>query len=568
MKINLQKWPFITAIIILGSILTNAQSTTFDFAKRIGGIGDDEGISIAIDGAGNLYSIGTFSGTVDFDPGIGVYNLISAGGSDIFIIKTDASGSFIWAKSIGGANDDIGYTIAVDVSGNIYSSGWFSGTADFDPDTRIANLTSNGVEDIFISKLDNTGNYDWAINIGGTLSDQGVDIKTDRSGNVYLTGIFSSIVDFDSGASTVQLISNGGYDIFILKLNSTGNLVWVAQQGGINDDDATSLGINLVGDVFLCTSFQNTVDFNPGIGINNIKSIGGNDIAITKFNSNGNFIWTKSTGGLYDEKPLAMNLDVSGNIVLTGYFQGTSDFDPSSNISNLTSAGTDDIFVLKLDSTGQFAWAKKIGGTGYDYGNAIATDALGNIYVTGFFSNTISFKTSSVNYLLSSAGQLDICIAILDSSGNNKWAAGFGSSIIEGGRDIVVNAKGEVIVIGGFGETIDFNPDSVIFNLTSKGMGDIFYYKMSQKSTSINETHNSNDFAIFPNPTSDFINIQNSKKDKLQVEIYSSIGEIILSKQIQNPETLSINTLSAGVYFVIIISEDKSITTKKIQIIK
>ena len=138
-------------LVVITGITVKAQN--FEWAKSMGGGNPDWGNSVAVDASGNVYTTGFFDGTVDFDPGAGTFNLTSAVGYDIFISKLDASGNFVWAKSIGGVNDDWGNSIAVDASGNVYTTGWFMNTADFDPGPGTFNLTTVGSEDIFICKL-------------------------------------------------------------------------------------------------------------------------------------------------------------------------------------------------------------------------------------------------------------------------------------------------------------------------------------------------------------------------------------------------------------------------------
>jgi len=161
---------FLTALLLLATININAQ--ILDWAKSMGGTNLEESVSIAVDDSGNIYTTGYFQGTTDFDPGLGTFNLTSAGVQDIFISKLDASGNFVWAKSIGEISTDIGYSIAIDVSGNVYTAGYFYGTADFDPGAGTFNLTSAGGQDIFISKLDASGNFVWAKSMGGISTEE------------------------------------------------------------------------------------------------------------------------------------------------------------------------------------------------------------------------------------------------------------------------------------------------------------------------------------------------------------------------------------------------------------
>ncbi|MBT6372369.1 MAG: hypothetical protein HOJ86_06840, partial [Acidimicrobiaceae bacterium] len=147
----------------------------------------------------------------------------------------------------GGTNADYGYSVAVDSSGNVYTTGYFNGTVDFDPGAGTANLTSNGYKDVFVSKLDSSGNYVWAKNFGGTGNDMGYSVAVDSSGNVYTTGYFTGTVDFDPGAGTTNLVPNGSSDAFVSKLDSSGDLVWAknldVQIVGFGQFDRTALSI-------------------------------------------------------------------------------------------------------------------------------------------------------------------------------------------------------------------------------------------------------------------------------------------------------------------------------------
>ena len=174
-----------------------------------------------MDHQGNVYTTGYFEGSVDFDPGIGTNLLTSAGLIDIFVLKLDTSGNFQWAKSMGGNSNDAGCSIALDGSGNVYTTGYFLATADFDPGPGTTNITSAGLTDIFISKLDAAGNFIWVKGIGGTYTDRAQSIAVDNLDNIYTTGFFCETADFDPGEGTSTLTSAGLDDIFVLKLGQT-----------------------------------------------------------------------------------------------------------------------------------------------------------------------------------------------------------------------------------------------------------------------------------------------------------------------------------------------------------
>ena len=373
------------------------------------------GSSITTDAGDNVYTTGKFGGVGDFDPGPDTLNLTSAGLSDIFIQKLDSSGNLLWAISMGGVSYDYGYSITTDALGNVYTTGTFRGTVDFDPSTDTLYLTSNGSDDIFIQKLDSNGNLIWAKSMGGNSSDLGNSITTDALGNVLTTGQFYDTVDFDPSTDTLYLTSNGYADIFIQKLDSNGILIWAKSMGRNSGDLGTSITTDALGNVYTTGYFQSIVDFDPGPDTLYLTSAGGGDIFIQKLDPNGNLLWVVSMGGWPFEQANFITTDELGNVYTTGYFNGTVDFDPGSGTLNLTSAGGDDIFIQKLDSNGNLIWAISMGGATwgnglYDEGNSITTDALGNVYTTGYFNGTGDFAPGVGAFNLTSAGFDDIFI--------------------------------------------------------------------------------------------------------------------------------------------------------------
>ncbi|MFH1335204.1 MAG: hypothetical protein ABII96_01690 [Candidatus Zixiibacteriota bacterium] len=190
---------FLSGLLVL--ILNTASlAQIYSWAGRVGGTGDDFSMDMAVDNQGNSYIVGSFRGTnIDFDPGLNTTYLSSAGGVDIFIAKYDSSGNYLWARGIGGTNDDVGARIKIDGSGNVYFGGWFSSAnVDFDPGPDTAILSSAGATDIFFAKYDASGNYLWAKDIGSSLGDGCHDLALDGSNNVFITGYFyGTDTDFD-----------------------------------------------------------------------------------------------------------------------------------------------------------------------------------------------------------------------------------------------------------------------------------------------------------------------------------------------------------------------------------
>lgn len=325
-------------------------------------------------------------GTIDFDTEAGTSNLTSLGSSDIFIIKMDASGSFQWARNMGSVNADEAISIKTDALGYIYSTGYFTGVADFDPGTGAINLTSVGNWDAFIQKLSSDGNLIWAKRVGANGNDFGHSVSIDMSGNVYTTGGFTGTVDFNPDNEIFNLTSSGMRDIFIQKLDSNGDLNWAKKIGASLDDWGLSVALDTFGNMYAAGVFSGTVDFDPGVDTSILVSMGSIDIFIVKLDNNGNFIWAKSIGSSLGDIGLYLTVDSFNNIYLTGSFSGTADFDPGPSTHDLTSGGLKDAFILKLDSNGNFNWAEQVSSPSDVSGYSIALDNYGGVYATGIFT--------------------------------------------------------------------------------------------------------------------------------------------------------------------------------------
>jgi hypothetical protein len=466
-------------IVILLIVITNSvNSQKFEWARSFGGSSSDQGWSIDVDSHGNTYTTGFFTGTVDFDPGIGVFNLTAVGSGDGFVQKLDSSGNFIWAKSIGGSSSVQGRYLHVDDFDNILVTGRFEGTADFNPDSSVLNLTSKGFFDVFILKLNSNGNFLWAKSFGSssTSFEYGNGIITDKYGNVYSTGRFMGLTDFDPGTGVFNLTPIGSCAAYIQKLDSMGNFLWVKSVDGTNCDIGWSCSVDTAGNIYTLGSFVGTVDFDPGTGSNLLSSNGGTDIFIQKLDSSGNLLWAKSFGGVGNDWGYSLKLDLFGNIYATGTFWGSVDFDPGTSVYTLSSGG---IFIQKLDPLGSFLFAKSF--NGYK-SHCIDVDESGHIFVAGEFQGTTDFDPGAGSHVLTSRGGIwsDIFIQKLDSIGEFKWVKTYGGVNQDIARSLVLGPFGSLYVVGDYQDTVDFNHGIDSFNLSSNGNTDVFIQKINK----------------------------------------------------------------------------------------
>ena len=550
-------------LVLISSLKLNAQ--TFEWAKSMGGTNSySSGASITVDNFGNVYTVGKFQDTVDFDPGAGTYNLISVGDFDVFVQKLDASGNFLWAKSIGGINTVTGNSITLDAAGNVYTIGNFKDTVDFDPGTGVYNLTSIGNYDVFVQKMDASGNFIWAKSIGGTNWDRGSSIVVDASGYVYSTGRFRDTVDFDPGAGTNNLIAIGSNDVFILKMDDLGNFIWAKSMGGNSYAYANSIAVDGSGNIYTTGVFQDTVDFDPGVGTSNLISVGDQDVFVQKIDVSGNFLWAKSMGGsgTSSSQGTSITVDNSGNVYTIGAYRETIDFDPGAGTSNLTSIGSNDVFVQKMDALGNFLWAKSMGGISSEIGKSIAVDGSGNIYTAGYFAGTVDFDPGAGTSNLTSVGVNDIFIQKIDGSGNFLWAKSMGGiSSNSSGASITVDGSGNIYTTGSFGGTVDFDPGSGNNNLTSIGNDDVFVQKMSQSPTGISDNFINNQVSIYPNPSNGTVSFT-EQKNIARIYFIDVMGKTVYTTT--NTELIDISQLSSGLYFVKTISKNNSVSVHKL----
>ncbi len=427
--------------------------------------------------------------------------------TNIYGIENDADGPLIgyfiidvpveevlitgWARTWGGIEYDDAIGTVVDGSGNIYVTGRFMDTVDFDPSGGDPH-TSNGHFDACLSKFDSAGNFLWARTWGGIDWDQSVCVKVDGLDNVYVSGTFQDIVDFDPGPGEDTHSSNGYYDAYLSKFDSAGNLLWALTWGGPgdpvgSDDTGRDICIDGSDNIYVLGNFTETVDFNPGGGSEEHTSNGGWDIFLSKFDSTGSFLWVRTWGGEEQgggDIPGGVITDGSENIYVTGWFNEITDFDPGPGEDNHNPNGNYDAFLSKFDPSGNFQWARTWGwsggsgeSSGLTRGFDVATDGSGYVYVVGEFHGTVDFDPGPGTDNHSSNGQRDTYLSSFDSSGSFQWAQTWGGLIVFS-PEIVTDGSWNIFVSGGFKGTVDFDPGTGTDNHTPpNGSSDAYFSK-------------------------------------------------------------------------------------------
>jgi hypothetical protein len=471
------------------SLWMNAQMQTFQWVKNIGGLNSQSATGVALDNKKNVYTVGSYSGITDANPGAGVANLLCLGNTDVFITKLDSSGNFKWGKRFGSSEVDNGQAVCTDGLGNVYIAGTFKGTTDFDPGTPVVNLTTyqNAFgffsQEAFVVKLDSNGNFVWVRRIGlqGQVSCK--SIVADASGNVFFTGDFTQSVDFDpSFAGVTSVTSAGQNDIYIMKLDAAGNFAWARNFGSIYMDFGNKLALDLSGNVYITGEYDGTIDFDPGPSVFNLTAPN-SAVFVLKLNGSGNFVWAKSFNSAASSSAAfgrAIALDASNNVYTFGTYGGTIDFDPNGGISNLISGGGfNDLFVSKLDPNGNFLWAKSMTGILEKNATSIVIDKQNEVIMTGNFRGTVNFNPNGTNNFTSKASSYDAYINRFNASGAYISTTVFGGKAIDVVNALAVDAANTLYMVGAYNDTVNFNPGSTAAGSTliSVAAGDAFVYK-------------------------------------------------------------------------------------------
>lgn len=363
----------------------------------------------------------------------------------------------VWSQDFGGPAHQFALGVAVDDSGSVLVTGFFEDRVNFGG----VQLTSAGGTDIFVAKFDADGGHNWSKRFGDASDQNGQRVAVDDLANVVVAGDFEGAVDFGGGA----LASAGNSDLYITKFDRDGNHIWSERFGGAKNESMECVAVDDSGNVYVTGFFQDSVDFGGGT----LVSAGWWDIYIAKFDADGNHIWSDGFGDGLLETGQSVAVDGSGNVLLTGQFEGTLNLGGEM----LASAGGFDIFVAKFDSGGNHIWSRRFGDAFPQSGLDVASDGLGNIWLTGDFWGTVDFGGGP----LTDAGMGDIYLAKFDSGGNHLWSNRFGDASIQRGNRLEVDGSGNVFVEGEFEGTVDFGGGP----LTSAGSWDIFVAKFDSE---------------------------------------------------------------------------------------
>ena len=531
--------------LLLISLSLNAQ--TWQWAAGIGANGGNENATaIVTDGASNVYVAGNFTGS---SLTFGGNTLTNGGATDMFIVKYDPWGGVVWAKRIGGTNNDKVHGLAIDFNGDLLITGiYFSNVLSFGS-VFLTNTTA-GYSDLFLAKLDPSGTILWAKKGGGNNNDISNSISSDPTGNIFIGGSFSSTT-LTFGTSSVT--KTGNQDAFIARFDMNGNYNWAVTSSGTGSmAECTSVCADANGNIN-ATGYFNAA--NVAFQGTTLINSGDKDVFVVKYNGNGVIYWAKSAGGPNDDKSNAICNGSNGDVYITGNFV-SSVITFGTTTYNNTNPSTEDIFLAKLDQFGNFGWARTSGGNGSDAGNGITTDASGNVYITGYYSSIVNFGSAT----LTTNGTLDIFLARYNSSGVNGYAKGAGGTAVDISYGIALSPSNNAYLAGGFfSSSFQLGSTTLLNANTGDSLSDIFVTMLNHVNN-INDIANEYEFTAFPNPSTGIVTL-NFPLQANELFVYNSEGKCIQKQLISgNKSDLIFN--DDGIYLVKVSGNDVNYTKK------
>ena len=449
------------------------------WCRSWGSTGSDEALGVTHDGQGNVYICGYFQGVVDLDPTAGIDVHTSAGGTDAFVIKLTWDGTFSWARSLGGPDDDVARAVAVDSAGQVYITGQFRDTVDFDSETGPDERTSYGGADVFITAFSPAGGYVRAFTFGGTDDEDARGVAVDSADAVYAAGSFRTSVDFDPSGSGDSRTSAGESDVFLTKHAADGSYGWTYSLGSTDSDLATAVAISSAGGVYFAGRYQGTIDFDTGpVGTDEHSATGGYDIFVTKLDSAAVYQWTRSIGDTSQDYVEGLAVDTSGNVLLAGYFFGTVDFDPTTGTDEHTSNGNSDVFVTKLSASGGHGWTRTFGGVANDASLGVTADSNENVVLVGYFGSIVDFDPSGPVDAHTAVGGRDVFVTQFSGTGVYGWTRVAGGGLPDEAKSVNAGLGDTICFAGSFEGTVNFDPIGRGYFKTSQGGADGFVTRL------------------------------------------------------------------------------------------
>lgn len=390
-------------------ILKLDESGNFEWVKQIGNNSQIAIYDLTIDEDNNILLAGTYGGTLDVDPGSGVTNISDPNQIGGFLLKLNGNGDFVNVIPISNGLLEEVYDVTTDEENNIYVTGRFTGTCDFDPSSSVAQMTSQASNDGFVASYKADCTFRWCHQMRGTSDERGWNIAY-KTGALLVSGTFEGVVDLNPTGNSLILTPESSYnDLFFMRLDTIGTFDFGgAFHGNSNNKLILDIALNSSGEMFFVGSKNGPIDFDPDTSQFILTNPNTRQPFLCKLNEIGEFEFAYQLNG---GAATSIVVDEFDAVYVGGWFYGLQDFDLSTGVSNLQANGSAEVFIWKMDSNSGLIWAKQFNGTSFDQVNGIAIGSNNEIYTTGFFEGVNDFDPGSgVSNLTSSVGGFDVFI--------------------------------------------------------------------------------------------------------------------------------------------------------------
>ncbi len=546
----IRSFAFLLIVLSCFCATESSYAQNWDWCRGSGGVQADVAYSVTTDGNRNVILGGSFnSSSIVF----GTNTLANTGVNkdEAFLVKYDSSGNVIWAKSAGGTDMDAVISVATNKAGDVYAAGLFHSTSITFGSTTLTNVGgTNTTADVFIVKYDAAGNLLWAKSAGSYQNDFGIALAIDLSGNAYLTGQFSdSVIRFGS----IKLYCSGLYDIFLTKYDPAGNVVWAIKQGTVFDELPKAIAVDASGNVIVTGEFS-----SPSIAFGSTPTLtnyGQSDVFVVKYNSSGVPLWARREGDMGADIGYGVGTDAAGNIYVGGSFSSSTIYVDTITLHNTGSSS--DVFLIKYTSSGTPVWAKKAGGIFTEELTGLAVDPAGNAFVTGFFGSlTATFGTKVVTGDIAGGAYL----AKYSPTGNVLWAKASPYGQTAQSKCVAIDTFNSVYMAGYFSSpTLRFN--NTITNTGPPASKEIFIARLNPRlPDEIGDVEVSEPgISIYPNPSCGHFKLRGfNEADKVALSVFDYLGRVVYSVNehaVSNEKQIDLPELPDGMYILRLANE-------------
>jgi len=496
---------------------------TWTQAIQVGGE-NKEAITVMTSGESNdLYIGGIFDGNFTWDG----TEVSSKGQDDLFLGCLDRNTyEWKWKMTSGSTLDDSWSDLKIDRDGNIICAGVFWVEMNLGG-IKLENEV--GGKSIFLAKFNPSGQIVWGKSFDGTALKEMRGIDTDADGNIYMTGYFREQLFLDS----ISLEARGGTDAFVAKLNAEGTPIWARSFGGRKDTRGIDLGVMDEGHLALVGYYNDTTYFDS---YSLPAKTFDRDIFVSKLDSEGQVLWAKRAGGVFDEEPFDVAIDPGNNIWITGYVVGVLTVEEG--FSTQSTNATSDLFLLQYDPTGAPLLAKAFGGT-----EAVQATSLqlfsDQIILTGTYQGTVNLSPN----LPTARAQETGFVFTLNQMGQAQWAKSLPASGQVFSNQIQVGGN-SIWLAGTFNEDLGLSDISLI----GKGGFDAFIAELRPSPTAVKTIQQGPILKVYPNPVSDTLYLENTQK-VTHLRIEDAESRVVFESKTAVTQ-IDLSHLPIGVYFL------------------